>query len=311
MDAKITKQRLGVFLSYDWLKILGVIAVAVAALYVLFTMIATRPTIAQVYTVYSYGGLKIGGDTNNFIDRLEGKFSFDILEVEMQNFEEGMMGEQALAARRGMLEGDAVIAADYTEEEDGATAFAQLCSGYERYNIEQGKAEGFYEIPALMAETETYLSEFFDGLEGELIGGKAEESFERKNGKDKRFKTAAQKETGVALERERLIALRDNYLFVKAAFEDGSLETVAYHSSFWGQTEDGTEVEVPYEAEIGVSLKKLTGISDLFYYFSGGDKDTEKLVLLFFDNGYRVEDAKYENWTFLRYLLESYAPAHS
>ena len=159
MDARITKQRLGNFLSYDWLKILGVIAAAVAVLYVIFVMAATRATVAQVYTVYTYSGLKTGKDSSSLVKSLDGKFSYDILEVELQHFDDSSMGTQAFAAHRSMQEGDALIVANYTDEEDGNTPFEQIAAGYSRYDEQTGTCDGYFEIPAYLAETETYLKE--------------------------------------------------------------------------------------------------------------------------------------------------------
>ena len=56
MDAKITKQRLSHLLSYDWLKIVGLIAVAILVWSLIFTMTATRITAAQQFTVINYTG---------------------------------------------------------------------------------------------------------------------------------------------------------------------------------------------------------------------------------------------------------------
>ena len=309
MDARITKQRLGILLSYDWLKILGVIVAAVVLLYVLFTMIATRPSVEQVYSVFTYGGLRIGDDSSGFEDDLDGAFSFDILEAEMVNFEAGSLGEQALTARRGVLEGDAVLVADYTEEE-GETPFSLLVTNYGTFHLAEKTYSGFHEIPAFLSDAEEYLKDYFGALtgedenflQGEPIEEKIEASFARKNGNDKRFKTDAQKEAGIALERARVIKLRDDYLFVKAAFERGDLSTVDY------VYRDGEE---EYRFPFGIGLGKLMGLDDLFFYYNNGEKTTEKLTMAFLYNGPRSEDVKFENLTFLRYLLETYAPAHS
>ena len=313
MDAKITKQRLAVFLSYDWLKILGVVAAAILLLYVLFVMITTRPTIAQVYTVYTYYGLNIGRDSPSLERNLNGKFSYEILEVEMENFEEGSLGEQALSARRGVLEGDVVLAAGFTEAQDGITPFERVCANYTSFIAgPQVTLKGFYDIPAFMEETRNYLTRFFDLPQtetdetftgGEPIAERVEEAFYGRNGSDKRFKTQAQKEAGVAEERARVLKIREDFTAVEKAFANGDLYTVDYAYT----PEGGEEFRFP----VGIGLGRLTGLSDLFYYYNGGSVSTEKLTLLFFDNGYRVEDAKYENWAFLRYLLDRYAPAHS
>lgn len=49
MDARITKQRLANMLSYDWLKIIGAIALAAVVFCVFFMMIATRATAGQTF----------------------------------------------------------------------------------------------------------------------------------------------------------------------------------------------------------------------------------------------------------------------
>lgn len=56
MDAKITKQRLGLLLSYDWIKILGICAAAVLVWALLFTTMATRATNGQSFEMYLYPG---------------------------------------------------------------------------------------------------------------------------------------------------------------------------------------------------------------------------------------------------------------
>ena len=318
MDARITKQRLGILLSYDWLKILGVIAVAVTALCVLFTVIATRPTTAQMYDVYTYGGLRIGDESAGFVRSIEGRFSYDILTVGMQNFEDGSLGEQALTARRGVLEGDAVFAADYTEKEDEATPFTRLCRGYTHYEGPEKGLSGFYDIPAFMRDAERYLANYFDDTltdEDETltretpIEERTEEAFNRRNGADKRFKTAAQKLVGVAKERERVLSMRKNYIAVQEAFERGDLTTVDYEYTVGSAEED---VELPkHYATVGICLQKLTGIEQLFYYIKDGRPCPERLVLLFFDNGARETETKFENLALIAYLLENYAPAHS
>lgn len=306
MDARITKERLGTLLSYDWLKILGVIAAAVVLLYVLFTMIACRPTIAQVYTVYTYGGLRIGTDSSALVSRLESQdyFSYDILDVEMENFDAGSLGEQALVARRGVLEGDAVFAANVGDE---SSPFQLLCQNYTSYDVETDDLKGFYNIPAFLNETEAYLTEFFGESNGtfgsgEPIAERVEEAFYRRNGSDRRFKTEAQKAAGIESERARVLAIRENYLAVKEAFDSGAISVVPYTTEI-----DGEERSF----DISIGLGKLTGFGDLFYYDSDGKAATEAIRLLFFDNGYRTEEAKYENLAFLRYLLDNYAPVHS
>ena len=54
MDAKITKQRLGGMLSYDWFKIVAVAAAVILGWSLVLTMTATRITPAQQFTVFNH-----------------------------------------------------------------------------------------------------------------------------------------------------------------------------------------------------------------------------------------------------------------
>lgn len=311
MDAAITKQRLSVLLSYDWLKMLGVIGAAIAAILVLFTMVATQPTIAQKYEIYSYGGLVPDVDNNRLEQEMQGRFSYDILEISVQNFSADAMGGSAFTARRGVLEGSALFVADYTESGDGYTPLEEVCR---MGLINRGNASEsvglFYDIDAFCSDCEAYLARFF-GADW-AVSPAADEAeiracFLARNGSDKRFKTDAQKETGVSLERARLEALRENYLVVKSAIDDGTLPR-AYFSSDGYDTAHG-HVDRTYC--VGLNLANLTGVTKLLYYVDAdGRKTAEDLDLLFFNNGESVADLKYESFAFVRYLLEKYAPSH-
>ncbi|MBR4943356.1 MAG: hypothetical protein IKZ28_04925 [Clostridia bacterium] len=85
MDAKITKERLSRMLSYDWLKVVGLILAAILVWSLIFTMTATRITPAQQFTVVNYFGnvnanssklIKVTGDAIT-----EGVFSYEVIEM--------------------------------------------------------------------------------------------------------------------------------------------------------------------------------------------------------------------------------------
>ena len=88
MDAKITKERLGLLLSYDWIKIACICIAAVAAWLLLFTSTATRPTRGQAFELYTYPGasLQIAPDLAKW--QSEGALSFDVLEVTVNTLAE-------------------------------------------------------------------------------------------------------------------------------------------------------------------------------------------------------------------------------
>ena len=53
---KITKKRLNILLSYDWIKIILLAVAAILVWSLIFTMTATRVTPAQNFTIFNYTG---------------------------------------------------------------------------------------------------------------------------------------------------------------------------------------------------------------------------------------------------------------
>lgn len=296
-------------LSYDWLKILAVVTVAIFALTVLFTMVSTRPRAGQEYTVHFYGGLTMGEDHYRFGNDLDDIFSYDVLETGTESFNSSAESRQAFVLRRSVNEGTAVFAANYTAEEEGSTPFQELCAGgLLNRGLATEQMGMFLDLEEFFSSAERYLARFFgeEWQTGEPDGDAVRTYFLERNGKDKRFRTAAQKETGVQLEAERLTTIRDDYLFVCDAFESGKLATVTYQS--YTIPTENEEAEPLASYTVGIGLGKLTNIGKVCSYAeASGAASTQELVLLFYDNGTDSEHLQYENFTFLRYLLEKYA----
>lgn len=315
MDAHITKERLGNFLSYDWLKILGTILAAVAVVALLFTMISTRPTEAQQYYVYSYGGLQPAVDATTLGNRLEGKFSYDILDVGAENFENSAMGTAAFTARRGVLEGSAVFVADYAAEGEETTPFSTLASSGIAHPGEPREELGmFLDARVFLTDCESYLARFFgeDWRDAPALNeAEVRACFLARNGNDKRFKTDVQKEAGVKEEQARLEALRENYLYVLShGFENGidGENNLLSFATYKTDGYDTAEGHVDREYTVGYSLGKLSRLNQLYFYYDAEKQQaTEKINLLLFNNGVSLTDLKYESMTLLRYLIENYA----
>ncbi len=316
MDAKITKQRLGNLLSYDWLKILVTIAAAVVAIVVLFTMIGARPSAEQKFIVHTFGGLNTGGDLLPFNDKLETMFSYDILEANEEDFPDSSDGQMLFQTRRSVLEGTVMIVADYTasEEEGAVTPFAHLISDFalEYPGSTEEHCGLFYYIDEYLASCEAYFARFFgENWETNDVpdAAKVREYFLSRNGKDRRFRSAAKKEEGVRLETERLQKLREDYLFVRDnGFGAGKLSVVEYRSSYTSvDPATGEEREYGYTHAVGIGLGKLSTLTKLYSYQKDGRAAVDDLVLLIYNNREHSEDNKYEVLTLLRYFLETYA----
>ena len=304
MDARITKQRLSNLLAYDWLKIVIAIAVSVAALSIFFTMVRTRPTRAQTYTVYSYTGLYRGRDFSTLDDSLRsGVFSYDILTTVSESFEGNAYGGVVLAARRAAGEGTVLFVSDFDADGEEGEKVSDLHALVTEYLFEADNGREtlglIVDAREYIAEGAEYLTRFFgeNWREGTLDEAAARECFASRNRKDKRFRYNTEKyEAGVKSEYARLEQLREDYIFVLNAFENNT----------FGYTEHTTEAGNTYA--VGIRLGALKNISNLFYYTDGSGAQTAlELNLTVLDNGDALGDLKYETYTFLRYLAEKYA----
>lgn len=298
-------------LSYDWLKILGTIAVAVVAFLVLFTMIATRVTQAQTFEIYAYYGVSAGADYNSLQTELSAKgvFSYDVLKISSETFSKSDSYSSAVfTARRSAGQGTVMFVSSYAAaDEEGNRGVSELDNLVASGVVGAGDSlrQGLLRDPqAFMGDCESYLKGFFgDNLEGnaEPDMEKVRQCFLDRNGSDKRFRSAAKKEAGVLSEKERIVALREDYLTVRAAFDEG---VFSYTSCEYTYGEDKTATFT-----VGVNLGGLKTVNNLFYY-TAEDKTQlkDELNLVIFNNGEKkgMSDLKYETVSFLRYLLEKY-----
>ncbi|MBQ8374552.1 MAG: hypothetical protein IJX98_03125 [Clostridia bacterium] len=89
MDAKINKNRLGHLLSYDWVKIIGVIVAAILVWSLIFTMTATRITGSQSYSIVNYYGMHFGDGANKYYNFAEDEFSYEVIEANVVDVLQG------------------------------------------------------------------------------------------------------------------------------------------------------------------------------------------------------------------------------
>ena len=326
MDARITKQRLGNLISYDWLKMLVTIVVFVLVLVLLFTMTATRPKNTQEYSIYAYTDLTATSSFTNLGDTLEERdaLSYDILAINSESFAGNNYASATYSARRAAGQGTVMFITDnpvyetddngdYVLDEDGNRV---LASNSELYNFAMGMAysadtrssPAVYDTQYYMQLCEEYLVQFFgdDWADSDALDGATtpEQSFSRLNDGDKRYKTEEQRAQGIADERERLLKLRGDYLAVSAAFEDGTFS----HTVYEGTRSDGNGGTETYSSALGIDVGGLNGLKNLLYYTdSEGVRTTENVNLSILYNNYLDgSDLCFETVSFLRYLLDTY-----
>lgn len=301
MDARITKQRLGNLLSYDWLKILLAIAASVAVLVMFFTMVAARPTAGQTFTVYGYTDVVPGSDQTVLANRLQDKgvFSYDILKMQSESFYNNSYAGAAYEARRSSGEGTVMFLSDYVSEADREAGKTGTLSMMASSALIGDTMYLFYNPVKFMSDTEEYLASFFAGdwRAAEAPSDEAvRAAFEARNGNDKRFRYSSEKyEKGVVQEEERILKLRADYLAVESAFESGTFTYTEYTA------EDGKTYP------IAINVGRLPSITELYYYVDeSGNRSAEQLNLMIFDNGDNLGDLQYDTISFLKYLVEQY-----
>ena len=217
MDAKITKQRLSRMLSYDWLKIVGIIVAICIVWSLVFTMTATQITPTQKFHVYNYVGNSAFSDkfNNLYNQAFREEFSYEILELGSEN-----LGEEVntiLEARFAVGEGDLMFIAHAKNEKDSYKLEGDENVYY--YNYTETFARGrFRNLYALEGENnyftqyETYLSKYYvDGnwKTGALDEEKVKADFRERVEKDKRFKTETQLLQGEKDDIARIESYRD------------------------------------------------------------------------------------------------------
>ena len=193
---------------------------------------------------------------------------------------------------------------DSTEDAavESVSALYSLAMDSASKSVEQGYGT-VYDTQFYLQSCKEYLVSFFgENLENNNTPDEAavRASFLGRNSGDKRYKNDEAREKGIADERQRLIDLKDDYLFVRDLFDRG----VYSHTVYEGTNDDGET----YEMALGINVGGLGSISDLVYYNNAESQSaTEKLNLIIFYNNYHSANGMlYESVTFLRYLYEEY-----
>lgn len=326
MDAKITKERLSRMLSYDWLKIVGLIVAAIVFWTLVFTMTATRITPAQQFTAINYFG-NVGTVNTKFSTTLgnalsKGVFSYEVIEVtEVDVGGNAEYGTTLMEARVATYEGDVVFApnitaTDYGYEWNGETVYEtymqRLVRGYGYYleNLDMENPESFFK------RLESYLNRYYGDYQTGTINVetvRADFLARVAKNKDKRFKTNEQKEQGVKDDIARIekycAALKEFYGYLNSGvvrFE----ETVTYDYE-----NGGAELQKGiYSINLCPDREKMPKLKDIVGYIETIESETgEKQELLCADNMHvalfrfkEVEESfEYESLLYINYVIRA------
>ena len=336
MDAKITKKRLAHMLSYDWVKIIGVIVAAVIVWSLIFTTTATRITNTQRFVVCNYMGVSFGsaGDLS--------QQSYEIIEAErVDNMRGGdSMFSQLFQANMEVGEGDVMFVADSSvsrtakldgdgnEMKDGdgnviyeyseETYLSQALTYYYHYFTRLDDTDG---SKGYFTQMKEYLDKFYDltGEEqktyGETVLTKAtfdenslnaelaEAEFRARiqANKDKRFKTEEQIAAAIPQEIARIQSYLKAYNEFFAYADNGYI-------AFTYSTLQLTE-EITVSGTFGINLcpdeQKMGKLKEQFYYVDfDGVLTAKNIHATFLGLNGLDKNFQYENIVFLNALIE-------
>ncbi|MBS5021685.1 MAG: hypothetical protein KH054_00860 [Firmicutes bacterium] len=325
MDAKITKKRLNIFLSYDWIKILLAAVAAILVWSLIFTTAATRVTQAQNFTIFNYTGTKGTSRFNSYSTLLREKnvFSYDILEISSTDITTGeQYSETLLQTRVSTGEGDALFAANINEgvttkyKDDQGNEFAptyleQFLYGYHTAAATFG--EGGY-----LDQMADYLNGYYQGdykthtIDEQKVETDFRVRIKRLN--DKRFKKESQIREGLKQEIQRIESYKTSLTSFLSYLEKGYValqETTLYLQDLNGKPLTRTDY---YRINLCPNEKMEDLKKDVCYYKTITDEDGEKKIasaenvcLVLMDLAEeKYSYSRFEGLSFVNYLVETH-----
>lgn len=324
MDAKITKERLSRMLSYDWLKIVGIIVAAILFWSLVFTTTATRITPAQQFTAINYFG-NVSTFSTKFSKTLNSAlsqdvFSYEVIEVtEVDVGGNKEYGSTLMEARVATYEGDVIFvpnvpATDVEYELNGEkvhdTYMQRLMRGYgySLMNLDLEDNDGYFN------RMERYLNHYYDGdyktgtLNEAAVRADFMERIERN--KDKRFKKSAEIEQGVQGDVARIEKYRAALTEFHGYLNDGLVQlekTTVY------DYENGGKVlrEGVYSINLCPDRAKMPNLKDIVAYMQTIENEGQTQDVLCADNMHvalfdfdKVEEGfEYESLLYINYVI--------
>ncbi|PWM75069.1 MAG: hypothetical protein DBX59_02645 [Bacillota bacterium] len=207
MDARITKRRLSEMLQYDWVKIIGMVIVAIVVWELIFTVSAVRVKTGQNFKVYYYPTAAGASGLYEFNDEKQ-PLSYDVLEFSIETLTTDY-ADTILNTRLSIGEGDLIVVDNeisYPDDhkDDAMYAKSNLYNVVDNYTVAP--------LDVLNENAKNYLARFMENGEyeedGSFLADKVEENFVTRMKGDNRFRKEENRAKGVAWEIERLESLR-------------------------------------------------------------------------------------------------------
>ncbi len=325
MDNKITKARISNFFSYEWILLIAIAVAGILIWELIYTMAGVRLTTGQEFKYY-YDETVIGRQAQVLDDELgEAKtLSFDVLNRSYEALNDTM---NVLSTRLSVQEGDAIFtdcepdkkAEDLKENEYNTNRANDIIDGYNMYSYDK-----------LVEDAENYLKGFLPAgstdsalVYANLDQAKIKANFNKRLGRDNRFRTEAEKVKGIEMEKQRIEQLCEEVTFLKGILEyDKTLS--ADDSLFYSykKYEQASNVQDDFDEKkyedlmdkepqrYGLKMEKLVGGKTIGNYVTTRKASTasaEYVVLIIFNFRTYQPDLQYETISFVNYLIRTFS----
>lgn len=314
MDNRITKKRLYDFLSYEWIVIIIVSAIAIVAAELLSTFVSVRTTAGQRFD-YFYDENVLSLEDSAFYENLNGVFSYDVREIKGETLTSDY---NVLSIRLTTGDGDVIFTDTYEAVESGGKTYARAKAIIDGYRIFTFGDESDEE--SLLYYAVKYLSGFLK--EGEtdptvydnLDQSKIERNFNFR-ATDRIYKNDL---------RAGKLSLKDEYERIKKLCEDVSYfkkiidydKSLGENSIFYSYKKgeqfvlNGGEKPDGYDARVskkyGLNLSKLGEKAKNAFSLRDRGKEGD-VVALAFDFRTGIPDLQYETISFINCVVKNYA----
>ena len=301
MDAKITKTRLGHYLSYEWVKIVAITLAVLLLWLIIFSATATRIMPSQHYNVFNYQGTIVGSEFEDYDKFVQNKvFSHEVIEGSSKDMTTaGNEISTLMQARTSGHEINALLVADIDSGDDvklvdengqkyTPTYLERVAYGYFPgifAVVGDGKKDGIVDL------IEAYINPYFTNGYTDVAsidGQKIERDFRARvtKNKDKRYKKEEQIQAGVQGEIDRIKRYALALAEFKGYLQDG---VIALQRKTFCFTDSNGNVSVrtgDYALNLCPDESKMD-LKKFVYYWQKKDGEEDKktckdVCLLFF-----------------------------
>lgn len=323
MDAKITKTRISHMLSYDWLKIVGLVVAMIIFWNLIFRMTATKITSSQQFTVFNHEANHSFSEDfyRDLHDAIESgdTFSYEVIEESTNDLTvAGDYLSTMYTSRLGSGEGDLIFIPKIDDkntayQENGETKYTSdylqsFLKNYRAYlfNLDPDEKGGYF------YELKNYLNGYYtDYKKAETIDkAKIERDFiaRAKANKDKRFRTEEKLALGAKQEIQRIEKYRAALVKLEGWIDEKVVqfeEVEAQSGDYYFKGKFALNI-CPNEESMG-ALKKYAAYAETTVDENGKTttrKTAKNMCVMLFDLKETQESFEYESLLYLVHIIE-------